>query len=551
MIAALGLMSGFANWLCLPRVDAIDKLNMLAVHRTAPARLSLAEAKVAIESIGLATYKAYAAADEDQSRENAAGIDSEYSSAKNALHNVLVYFPETSDDIRRIQEKLQNMQRVVEDLKSALSTKDRDAARRIVAIEFDPARDDVTFQINRLINILGAQTREMEIDAEARGRWIFTATVAALIAGTVATLLVAILFAEFFIARPLRRMASAMTAMARGDLDVRIEGHDRADEIGMMARCVGVFRDNALALRRAECLRDMERSQAEGEKFDALEHVAKRFETDILSVASAVETSATELEALSRGMAAVSNESHRHVRSSAAIAAATNVDAEKVAAAIEELSVSFGEIRTQVENAGGVVTEAVRCADAAAANTSALVSMVTAIDRIATVITAIASRTNLLALNATIEAARAGEAGRGFAVVAQEVKALAAQTTTALADIKGKTASVNDIIGAVRTATESVSTVMQQVGTISAAISCSIAQHNEAANKIAESVDAAAGRTNQVALSIASVSELVGQLGNGVGQLTNAASDLNRQAATLVNDAKTFTEKVRAGRAPL
>ena len=87
------------------------------------------------------------------------------------------------------------------------------------------------------------------------------------------------------ISRPLGDLRKSMYAIVSGDYDGRVHGLEVRDEIGEMARAVEVFRENAVARRRAENelrsskeraetaladLRDTQRSLIEAEKLAAL-----------------------------------------------------------------------------------------------------------------------------------------------------------------------------------------------------------------------------------------------------------------------------------------
>ncbi|MDI1344405.1 MAG: HAMP domain-containing methyl-accepting chemotaxis protein [Pseudolabrys sp.] len=546
LIGTLGILSAAANWYSLRSLHEIDRINEILAVEVAPSRLILTEAKIAVESLGLATYKMAAAADPDTIREATDERAGQYAAAKAWLHGVTETLPRYRDDVQGMLRRLDLVNAIADNVAVLSKLDQREQARVLLEFKFDPALVDAATSMNRLIDILGGQMKTTtELAAVGKER-TYRLLSMMLIGGTLATLLLAMALAHRTVARPLQRLAGVMREIAQGRFDGRIEGLRRGDEVGTMARAVLVFRDNAVALGEAQEQRKRARAQAEADKRQALDQFARNFENKILSVAAALAAAAAELDQSAHAMSEMADESGRYAQAAAGAAGESTAVAGTVAHAIDELSTAMNDIDAQLANASGVVADATRRADVAVANADGLNPAVNDIEKVAGMITAIASQTNLLALNATIEAARAGEAGRGFAVVAAEVKTLAAQTTQALANIKERTGAIGGIIDGVRNATRSMSTVIAQIDTVARAITGSIRLQNQATQRIAESVEGAAQRTRQVSDTIAGVNEFANRTHTGAQQISRAVADLNRQAAALQDEARDFVARVRA-----
>ena len=274
--------------------------------------------------------------------------------------------------------------------------------------------------------------------------------------------------------------------------------------------------------------------------------MADDFETNVKGVVEIVTSSATELQASAKSMAATAEETSRQSQVVAAASEEATKNVETVSSAAEELSASISEISRHVQEASRMTQQAVQQADQTNVTIKDLGESSNEIGQVIKVITSIAQQTNLLALNATIEAARAGEAGKGFAVVANEVKELARQTAKATEEISEKIGAIQGATGGAAAAIASIGESIGKINEISTTIASAVEEQTAATNEISRNVTEAARGTAEVSSNIAGVSQAADEAGRGAGDIQTAADGLSQESANLDKVTNDFLEQLRA-----
>jgi hypothetical protein len=102
----------------------------------------LTEAKIAVASIGLATYKMAASSDPGTMREALDGRDGQVGAAKAWLNGVIGYLPDRAEDVQRMIERLDHVNDISNSVYALIKAGDREQARAMLELKFDPAQVD-------------------------------------------------------------------------------------------------------------------------------------------------------------------------------------------------------------------------------------------------------------------------------------------------------------------------------------------------------------------------------------------------------------------------
>jgi methyl-accepting chemotaxis protein len=375
---------------------------------------------------------------------------------------------------------------------------------------WDKAFDDVGEPLiaaadDALTALAGLETSATKADAAASVDMVHSTRrllVIVLIAGLVLAVTVGLWVARM-ITRPLREVATALDAVAAGDLTRQVTVSSR-DEVGLMAAAV---------------------NRAAGSMRSAMQTI----DTSAGTLGSA----AANLTGVSAEIAANAADASSQAGIISAAADEVSRNVQTVAASSEQMSASIREISQNANEAVKVASQAVEVAESTNATVTKLGDSSAEIGNVVKVITSIAEQTNLLALNATIEAARAGEAGKGFAVVANEVKDLAQETARATEDISRRVAAIQgDTAGAVEAIGE-IGRIIGQINDYQLTIAAATEQQSATTEEMTRNVTEAATGSTEIASNISGVASATEATRAGVTHAQRAAEELGRTSGEL------------------
>jgi methyl-accepting chemotaxis protein len=292
---------------------------------------------------------------------------------------------------------------------------------------------------------------------------------------------------------PIRQAVIAMKDIAEGegDLTNRLQSRSR-DEIGQLADSFNIFIEKIQNLIRHTAKTTDQVISA----VDSTSDITRKITEKVLEQEQETEQVAAAINEMSNTIGDIAQNAAHAERAVQDAESNASSGCKVVAHSADSMQLLRKEIQSATEIIGAVESDSEN------------------IGGVLDVIKGIAEQTNLLALNAAIEAARAGEQGRGFAVVADEVRGLATRT-------QESTGEIEQMISRLQT------NARQAVNAMEAG--------NRQAESNVEQADQARASLEAITASIGTISEMNTQIATASEEQTAASEEIN-QSVVLISD---------------
>ncbi|MDX1693359.1 MAG: methyl-accepting chemotaxis protein [Ketobacteraceae bacterium] len=363
--------------------------------------------------------------------------------------------------------------------------------------------------------ILVTSLPEAELNAAAN--WVLTMMVMVTVVLIVMVTLLLVVLSRAILGSPLDEMVDSMREMANGNYTNPVKV-DREDEIGKLQLSLRQMQEQMCTMVSEILMTSTELAGAASQLSASSRQVAD----GSTQQSQAATTMASTIEELTVSIDRLS-ENAQEARS---VSSASNERAHKGAEVIRQAGNEMHSINRTVTEAADEIRE--------------LGNLSGQISSIIQTIQEIADQTNLLALNAAIEAARAGEQGRGFAVVADEVRGLAARTSTSAQEI---TATIDKIQERTHRSVETMESGVEQVekgaslssqaGEAIQEISAGSQRVVEVFSDISDMLREQAQASTDIARNVEDIAQMAEQNSTSVTQVASAADQLSGMAADL------------------
>ncbi len=568
-IAALMLMLGAVTLgLVLNSISTlkhVDKEYSAIAETTLPNNTELARANQGVIDMTLSGYQVmYYPGGSARNREAAASELESYKNAKARLAAIVKSEPDTAKTIAPIVANLDELHKMTRGaIELGQADRNEEAGKALAGA--DPKATEIRAELRRFTTERSDAANKKTAELSAMAASAVTSMLVTGLLGVVLAVGFGIFVARRTIIAPLMGVEGAMRTLAEGNNRIDVNGTDRGDEVGAMAKAVLVFRDNAQEQERltaAKAAADAEQkividtlsshldSLAQGDltrpidaEFNgsyavlkdnfngALNSLSELIQSVTESVRS-ISSGSTEIEAASEDLARRTESAAASLEETSAAVAQINDRLRTGAEAATRTVGRADQAMVTVGTGRGTAEEAVSAMGRVAESAKGIDSVIEGLDKIA-------FQTRVLAMNAAVEAGRAGEAGRGFAVVADLVGQLAMRSEEEAKRAREQlTATQNDVeiaVGAV-----------ERVDGALVGISSDVSAVHEMLNGLAQDNQAQAAAVQQIASAIGTMDESTQQNAAMVEETSAAARSLNSEVRLLGERADSFRTSASA-----